>query len=293
MPKDYYEILGLKKDTSDEDIKRTFRTLAKKFHPDANPGNKRSEERFKEINEAYEVLGDKEKRKQYDQMKDAEARGFDFSNVFGEDKSHGRYEAGGSSDLNFGDIFSSIFGNRESSRQDSRGNFKGEDVNYEITIPFEQSITGGKTKITIPSKGQCPACGGSGAKQGTSAKTCTSCKGSGSIVINQGGFAFKKPCPKCFGKGGYDIYCKIYINIAQAILGSKVKVKTISGSIIIKIPPFTQNDTILRIHGQGVKIPSGGKGDQFIKIKIETPKKINEKQKDLIAEFAKEGNLKY
>ncbi|MBI5208154.1 MAG: DnaJ domain-containing protein, partial [Candidatus Firestonebacteria bacterium] len=316
MSKDYYETLGVKKDSSEEEIKKAFRTMAKKYHPDANPGNKQSEERFKEINQAYEILGDKEKRKQYDTMKDASIHGFDFSDLWSGDKSQQTFRNRSFNDSSFddlGSIFSSIFGNRN--KPYSGREYRDEDYNYEITIPFEQAISGGKTNITVPVKTYCPTCSGTGATPGTQSKICPVCKGKGSISMSQGTFAFNQPCSKCFGRGtiitspcrvcsgegiitqnkeisidipsgindgaviqianhsnlknegingniyltvnvaphhffqrkGYDIHCEIPINIAQSILGSRIKVKTISGSIIINIKPGTQNDSVLRI----------------------------------------------
>ncbi|MBI5416600.1 J domain-containing protein [Candidatus Poribacteria bacterium] len=363
MTKDYYETLGLKKDATDEEIKRTYRTLAKKFHPDNNPGNKVAEEHFKKINEAYEYLGDPEKRKQYDSLREASihGNGADFSDLFNKGyRSTGQGQSQGSNNFNFADIFSSIFGNENRNIDRDSNN---EESSYEITIPFEQAITGGQTKISVPVKSLCPACSGTGAKPGTSIKTCSNCGGRGSISMSQGSaFAFSQPCPRCFGRGtivsspcttcrgegnitqqkdiavnipagindgailhasvpdssggkyrrseninltvrvaphhfferkGYDIYCEITINIAQSILGSRVKVKTISGSVIIKIPQGTQPDALLRIPDQGVVKPSGEYGNQYVKIKIKVPEKINDKQMKLMDEFAKISDLKY
>ncbi len=359
--KDYYKILGLKEDASNDEIKKVFRNLAKKYHPDANPGNKRAEEQFKGINEAYEILGDAEKRKQYDTMRTASASGYDFSDFVNRGKRDN--QKGSFSDFDFGDfgsIFGSMFG--RGGKSSFNNTYQPEDLNYELTIPFEQAITGGQTTITVPIKTECPSCNGTGAKPGTAIKTCPNCSGKGSVSMAQGSFAFSQPCPKCLGKGtfisspchncngegistqykkinvdippgvndgailrlsgqgpsasrnepcgdinisikiaphhffqrkGYDIYCEITINLAQAILGSRIKIKTINESVIVKIPPGTQNGAVLRVPEHGIVKPTGDYGDQYIKIKIDIPKKLNDAQKKLVEELAHLSNLKY
>ena len=368
--KDYYKILGVSENASKDEIKRAYRRLAKKYHPDANPGNKAAEEKFKEISEAHQILSDPEKRKQYDQLKKfGESgfqgyQGFDFENLRkGTGRKTGRkFEFEDLGEFgSFSDIFSSIFDFGERERQSSWEPQKGEDLYSEIEIPFDQAISGGKTVFQVKKEKTCPVCHGTGGEPGSPVKTCPDCGGAGMISFSQGSFAVKRPCPRCYGRGkiiatlchncggsgqiyisekiainippgindgaqlrlkgqgkpgisggpsgdlmvkvnvgehrfferkGADIYCQVSINIAQAVLGSKIRVRTINGKVDLKIPPGTQSGTLLRLKGKGVDV-NGIKGDQYVKVSVEMPKKVSEKQKKLMEEFAKEGDLKY
>jgi len=364
--KDYYKILGVSENASTDEIKRAYRRLAKKYHPDANPGNKMAEEKFKEISEAHQVLSDPKKRKQYDQLKKFGESGFRGYQGFDfEDFTKGTGRKFEFEDLSgfgsFSDIFSSIFDFGERSRQSSWGPQKGEDLYSEIEIPFDQAISGGKTVFQIKKEKTCPICHGTGGEPGSQVKTCPDCKGTGTISFSQGAFAVKRPCPRCYGRGkiigtlchncgglgqvetyekiainippgindgaqlrlkgqgklgisggppgdlivkvnvgehrffegkGADIYCQVPINIAQAVLGSKIRVRTIDGKVDLKIPPGTQSGTLFRLKGKGVTV-NGTKGDQYVEVLVEVPKTVSEKQKKLMEEFAKEGDLKY
>ncbi len=365
--KDYYEILGVSEKAGDGEIKKAYRRLAKKYHPDANPNNKMAEEKFKEISEAYDVLSNSEKRKQYDQLKQMGQRGFTgfegTEDIFSRRRGKGRTftfeDLGGFGDM--GDLFSSFFDMGETTRRKRWGPQKGADLYAEVEIPFDQAISGGKTMIEVKKKEVCTVCGGTGAKPGTPLSTCPECGGSGMISFAQGAFAVSRPCPRCLGRGkiistpcpqcggrgqtftrkrilinipagindgaqlrlrgqgqpgsgggpsgdlivkinvgrhrfferkGKDIFCKIPINIAQATLGSKIRVKTMDGRVDLKIPPGTQSGTKFRLRGKGVEV-NGSRGDQYVELFVEIPKKMNEKQKRIMEEFAKEGGLKH
>ncbi|KPJ61036.1 MAG: hypothetical protein AMJ46_03410 [Latescibacteria bacterium DG_63] len=366
---DFYETLGVGENASTEDIKKAYRKLAKKYHPDANPGNTTAEAKFKEVSEAYNVLSDSKKRAQYDQMRKLGAgayagggfQGFDLGDLFGGSRS-GRgggftfEDLGGFGGL--GSLFGNLFGSRV--RPQSHGPRKGNDILVELEVPFDLTVRGGKTTVVISKEDHCKECGGSGARPGSKTVTCPECKGQGSVSFVQGGFAVSRPCPKCLGWGvltedpcracggrgtvrgakkyvikipagistgekirlrgqgelgvaggppgdviaqvrvgshpfftkkGANIYCTVPINIAQAVLGAKVKVKTVDGrSVELKVPAGVQNGATFRLKGMGLK-RNGLKGDQFVKIDVVTPKKVTEKQKKLIEEFAKEGGL--
>ena len=179
--KDYYAILGVDKNATETVIKSAFRKLAKKYHPDLNPNNKASENKFKEINEAYEVLSDKQKRAQYDQLKEAEAHGFSGFGTGGSQPGRGGFSAEDLSQFdfgNFGDLFSSIFGRRGfGTETGGYGSQQGEDLQYEVEIPFERAVHGGTTILSIPKRNVCSTCHGSGAQPGSSVQTCPQCKG--------------------------------------------------------------------------------------------------------------------
>jgi len=209
--KDYYNILGVQEGADENDIKKAFRRLAKQYHPDRNPGNKAAEEKFKAVSEAYEVLSDAQKRKQYDQMRKfgASGRGFDFGSYdfegFGS-----AMEAQGGRGFSFegfdlfsglGDVFSQFFDMGGRRCQENRVPRKGADLSVEITIPFETSIQGGKYDFTIEKEKSCPTCVGGGAKPGSKVETCPECRGIGRVTIDHGGFGVSRPCPRCYGKG--------------------------------------------------------------------------------------------
>ena len=208
--RDYYEVLGVSKTASDDELKKAYRTLAKKYHPDLNGGDKECEEKFKEVNEAYEVLSDPQKRARYDQFGHEDPRtggagGYgDFTGGFG----------GG-----FDDIFSAFFGGGFGGAQRARGPERGNDLRYDLTITFEEAAFGCEKEITVTREENCEDCGGTGAKKGTSPTTCPTCKGTGQVqsfintpigrvsnvrvcdACHGSGKIIKDPCPKCNGRG--------------------------------------------------------------------------------------------
>jgi molecular chaperone DnaJ len=261
MPiKDYYKILGVDSKADENEIKKSFRTLAKKYHPDANPGSKEAEEKFKEISEAYDVLSDKEKRTKYEQLKEAQAGGFDFSKYGG-----GANQAAGGAD--FSDIFGNVFSGRGGAKRGaggfedifdmffnqgprrgySREEFssedkgpKGQDVTVRIEIPFSLAMEGGETIVKVPRAVDCARCRGTGAEPGARVEQCPSCGGEGTMHFAQGGFMVNKTCPRCGGKGSIiNEFChecggsgetqeirKIRIHIPEgAAEGDKIKIK--------------------------------------------------------------------
>ena len=364
--KDYYRILGVSENASQEEIKRAYRRLAKKYHPDANPGDPSAAERFKEINEAHEVLSDPQKRKQYDDLRHFASTGFtgrgfeqgfdfnEFLRQFGGGARTFTFEdLGGLGD--FGDIFSAIFDRGETFRSQRYGPRRGEDRYSEIEIPFDLATKGGKTVITVDREEVCSRCGGSGAQPGSKSQTCPQCGGQGTISMIQGAFAVSRPCPRCFGRGeiitqpcascggtgrtiarkrisltipegtedgstirlrgqgqpgfaggppgdlilkvrvlphhffkrkGLDIFCEVKISLEQALLGTKLKVKTVNGrQAILRIPPGTQPGTTFKLKGLGVKSDSRT-GDQYVTVNVELPKNLSSEQQALFKKFA-------
>jgi molecular chaperone DnaJ len=193
--KDLYGTLGVSKSASQDEIKKAYRKLARQHHPDANPGDAAAEERFKEVQQAYDVLSDTEKRKQYDRFGSANGRGgqaggFNFSTE--------GFDLGDLGDL--GDIFSGLFGGRGGRAQQQRGQ-RGSDLEVEVNLSFEDSLHGVETKIPVELETACRECGGSGAKPGTAPSLCPECKGRGVKAESQGLFALSQPCPRCRGNG--------------------------------------------------------------------------------------------
>ena len=357
--RDYYDVLGVDKSADATAIKKAYRKLAMKYHPDKNPGDKEAEEKFKEINEAYEVLSDETKRRNYDQFGHEGVNGQGFGGAGG----FGGQGFGGFDDI-FGDIFGDMFGGGFSggSSQRRRGPERGADIKQRVNISFEEAAFGKKVQVKINRSEECDQCHGSGAKPGTSKKTCPTCHGSGQVqsvqrtpfgniastrtcsTCNGEGEVIDSPCSKCHGKGsirktktievdipagidngqmiklggqgelgtrggprgdlyievnvqshplftrdGYDVYLEMPITFAQATLGDKIQVPTLDGKVEYEVPEGTQTGTVFRLKGKGIpKLKSNVRGDQYVKVTVEIPKKLNEKQKELVREFAKE-----
>jgi molecular chaperone DnaJ len=349
--KDLYEALGLQKGASDEEIKKAYRKLAKKYHPDLNPGDKTAEEKMKEVNAAYEILSDPEKKARYDQFGHA---GVDPSYGGG----GGQYS--GFEDFDLGSIFDSFFGGGMGGGQTRRsGPRKGESIRASVTLTFEEAAFGCQKQITVNRVETCPDCGGSGAKAGTSAETCPDCHGTGQIKTTQRtilgmmstsspcsrcrgtGKIIKDPCPSCRGAGslrkqrmitvqipagidhgqtisvrgegnagqnggpagdifvtvnvtpheifkrrGQDVMVELPVTFVQAALGAELEAPSIDGKISYNMPEGTQPDTVFRIRGKGIPNLNGrGRGDQFIKVKIEIPRNLTREQKDILRQF--------
>ncbi|AAK79254.1 molecular chaperone DnaJ [Clostridium acetobutylicum] len=351
--KDYYEVLGLEKGASDDEIKKAFRKLAIKYHPDKNRGNKEAEEKFKEINEAYQVLSDPDKKANYDRFGTADFNGGggfgDFSGGFGD-----------FGDL--GDIFNSFFGggfSGGSSRARKDAPQRGNDMEYSISLTFEEAVFGVEKSINITRSENCETCGGTGAKKGTSPKTCDKCGGTGTIRVQRntplGSFVTQSSCDKCGGRGtiisdpchechgaghvrkkrkisvkipagvdtgnviplrgqgehgknggpagdlyisikvtphkkfkreGFDIYIDTHISFPKAALGTDMTVPTIDGDVKYTIPAGTQSGTVFRLKGKGVqRVNGGGRGNQYVKVIVDTPKALNDKQREALKMF--------
>lgn len=352
--RDFYEVLGVDRNVSEADLKKAYRRLAKQYHPDLNPGDKVAEAKFKEVNEAYEVLSDPQKRSRYDQFGHA---GVDPNGFSGTGAGFGDFDFGG-----IGDIFESFFGGSgfgHSSRRRS-GPQKGADLKYAMEITFEEAAFGVEREINISRHEKCSACGGSGAKAGTSPTTCHKCNGTGQIQYKQStpfgqfvnvktcdacggeGKIITNPCPTCSGSGkvkknvkiklnipagiddgqimslrgegdpgsrggpagdlfvtirvkahpifkrqGNDVTCEIPITFVQAALGAELEVPTLDGKVRYTMPEGTQTGTIFRLKGKGIPYLRGnGRGDQYIKVEIDVPKKLSERQKEILKQFA-------
>jgi molecular chaperone DnaJ len=365
--KDYYQILGVPETASGDDVKKSYRRLAKKYHPDANRNDPQAAERFKEIGEAYAVLSDDEKRKQYDQMRKLGAfggfGGFDRGNAPGTAQGDVRFDFDNLGDIGgLGDIFSQIFDRSRRRTTRTERPTRGRDVEYVLEIPFTVAARGGKVTIAVPMTDDCATCGGSGNAPGTKPRQCPECAGKGTITFGQGTFAVSRPCPVCLGRGqvpteachvcggsgqiteqrqivlavpagvdsgsklrlsgqgergatgsppgdlivhfkvqphhffrrdGLDIHCTVPINVAQAVLGSKIRVRTVDGKkVALKIPKGTQSGTRFRISGQGVE-KNSRRGDQYVQVRVEIPENPTDEQEALFREFARAADLKY
>jgi chaperone protein DnaJ len=356
--RDYYEVLGVSRNATKDEIKRAYRRLSKKYHPDLNK-DPDAPEKFKEINEAYEVLSDDQKRAQYDRFGHAGVgagggAGGGFEGFGGFDQS----DFGGFG-FGFDDIFDTFFGGGRSRRRDPNAPRQGADLEYTMTITFEEAAFGKETDIEIPREEICSTCNGTGAKPGTGKEKCPYCHGTGQLnteqttpfgrIINRRtcyhcggtGQIIKEKCMACRGTGrvkkrkkihvkipagidegqqlrvagqgepgvnggppgdlyisihvkphpffrreGTDVYCEIPISFVQAALGDDIEVPTLYGNVTLKIPAGTQTHTTFRLRGKGIKHVKGtGVGDQHVLVKIVTPKKLTEKQKQLLREF--------
>lgn len=366
--RDYYEVLGLGKNATDAEIKSAYRKLAKKYHPDLNPGDKTAEEKFKEVNEAHDILSDPEKRKRYDQ--------FGFAGVdpnYGAGQSGGGFGGfGGAGGVDLGDIFGDIFGGGfggfggfgTSSRANPNAPRKGHDIQASVILTFEEAAHGCTKKITLNRQQTCPDCNGNGCESGTSPETCTQCGGRGYVVTQQrtpfGVMQSQQPCPHCGGRGtiiknpcktcrgtgktstrktlevkipagidddqnialrgqgdagsnggpsgdvivhvtvkrdavferdGYDVYVRVPITYSQAVLGAEIEVPTVDGKVAQRIPEGTQSGTKFRLRGQGIQYLNGrGRGDQYVIVEVEIPKKLNRTQREALKAF--EDSLK-
>ena len=355
--RDYYEVLGVKKGASEDELKKAYRKLAKENHPDLHPGDKECEARFKEINEAYEVLSDPDKRAKYDQFGHA---AFDPSQGFGGGGGFGGFEGFGG----FGDIFSDIFGGGfgfgGGGGRNPNAPRKGDNLRATVNIKFEEAAFGVKKDVFVSKIEQCHDCKGTGCAEGTTAEVCPDCKGTGTVMSTKrtpfGMVQSSEQCPKCKGRGkiihspcktcrgigsvrrqhkvsvsipagiddgqtislkgqgnaglnggpagdllitvlvqpharferdGASILLDQEISFSQAALGAEVEVPTLDGKVKLNIPEGTQTGTTFRLKGKGVPfLRNGGRGDQFVTVKVTVPRGMSSAQKDALRKYA-------
>lgn len=345
-PRDYYEVLGVERSADESTLKKAYRKLALKYHPDKNPDNAEAEAKFKEAAEAYSVLSDADKRAQYDR--------FGHAGVSGAGGGGGGYQVN-IEDL-FGDFFGGIFGGGGGGGGRRRGVERGADLQYRLEITFEEAAFGVKRDITFPRRESCGTCEGSGAKPGSAKKTCSTCRGAGEIRVSRGFFAVAQTCPACGGQGeiiedkctdckgagriekettvsvdvpagvnngtklrypgrgeagrgggpagdlyvvlsvedhpifvrdGSNVHIEVPLSFPQAALGAELEVPTVDGRVTMKVPPGTQPGGTMRLRGKGIpKVRSDARGDQFVHFVLEVPKKLTDRQRELIVELS-------
>ncbi|HEX7124091.1 MAG TPA: molecular chaperone DnaJ [Gemmatimonadaceae bacterium] len=289
--RDYYAVLGVSSTASQDEIKKAYRRLARRYHPDANPNDPKAADRFKEISEAYQVLGDAQKRKQYDDMRRLGAFGAGFGGARPRGGPAGGarpgagpgpgaggfrwqdFDIGGLGGI--GDLFSSMFGGARGAGR-GREAERGQTVETTLEVPFRVAATGGKVPITLEVNEECGTCKGSGAAPGASVKVCPECNGRGVISFGQGGFAVNRPCPMCMGRG------QIPSERCPTCSGSG-EVRT-SKRINVTVPPGTDTGTKIRLKAQGGRGASGGPpGDLLITFQVLPDRFYRREGLDLIA----------
>ena len=260
---DLYQTLGIEKNSSDADIKKAYRKLAMKYHPDRNPDDSAAEQKFKSIQKAYAVLSDKQKRAAYDQ--------FGHAGVNPQGGMGGGFNTGDAFNDIFGDVFGDIFGGGRGQARRSSAQ-RGSDLRYQVNLTLEQAVFGDKINVEIPSYNQCDSCTGSGAKEGTSATRCIKCDGRGAVRVQQGFFTLQQTCPECRGSGET-------IKDPCTICSGSGRKRT-NRTIAIKIPAGVDNADRIRLSGEGeAGIKGGPSGDLYVDVTI--------KKHDI---FEREGN---
>ena len=315
--KDYYHILGVSRNASEKEIKQAYRRLARKLHPDLNPGDKSAEAKFKEINAAYEVLSDPEKRKKYDQFGDQWEYAEQFAKAGGQERVRWDFGKAGEGleygDLgDFGDIFSSLFGDAGMGSRMKRRPQRGQDIESPIEVSLEEAYRGSTRVIQLQTVEPCAACGGTG-RVGN--RVCTICGGTGGKVLprrlevkipagvrdgsrvriaGEGGagrgggskgdlYLIVRVLPhKVFERKGDDLYTEISVPLATAILGGEVRLSTLNGNLSLRIPPETQNAKVFRLAGKGMpQVGNANYGDLFAKVKVVLPTSLSEEERKL------------
>jgi molecular chaperone DnaJ len=279
--KDYYQVLGVPKNASQAEIKKAYRKLAQTYHPDANPGDKSAEDRFKEVSAAYDVVGDEAKRKQYDQVRDMASSGFGggFPGA-GATGASGRVRF--EDDVGFGDIgdlgdlFSVITGGRGRGRA-RRQRARGADLETEVRVSFDDAMRGTTVPVRVQGPAPCPTCHGSGAEPGSKPLTCPQCGGSGEVSVNQGFFQMAQTCPRCRGSG------RIVEHPCHTCKGTG-SVRT-TRSFQVKIPAGVKDGARIRLARRGEPGPLGGEpGDLFVGVRVAPHKLFGRKGNDLTIE---------
>ncbi|MCG3175546.1 MAG: Chaperone protein DnaJ [Candidatus Omnitrophica bacterium] len=348
--RDHYEVLGVSRQATPEEIKSAYRKSALQHHPDRNPGDKKAEEKFKEATEAYQVLSDADKRQRYDR--------YGHAGVDGGSAQEG-FTGAGFSDV-FEDIFEDFFGGSSAGRRNRAQ--RGADLRTDVTLEFMEAALGIERDVPVRREEVCGSCKGEGAKPGTASRKCATCQGAGQVLASSGFFSVARTCPRCHGQGTFiddpcadcrgagrvavsrkihlkipagvddgmrlrlsgegeaghrggprgDLYVDLRvkpheifkregdtlivempIGLVQAALGCEVQVPTLAGTASLKVPAGTQHGRSFRLKGKGLPSPSGkGIGDEEVRILIETPAHLNEKQKDLLRQFAASGQDK-
>ncbi|MFO1150672.1 MAG: molecular chaperone DnaJ [Alsobacter sp.] len=350
---DYYEILGVSRTATDAELKSAFRKLAMKHHPDKNPGDKTAELRFKELNEAYQILSDGQKRAAYDRFGHAafENGGGMGAGGFGNDFAS-----------SMADIFEDLFGDFSGrARGGTGGRERGSDLRYNLEITLEEAYRGKTATLKVPTSVACEACSGTGAKPGSKPRTCATCAGHGRVRASQGFFSIERTCPTCQGRGetiddpcrncngagrvvrertlsvnipagvedgtrirlagegeaglrggpsgdlyiflslkphaflqrdGADLFCRVPISLVTASLGGEVTVPAIDGETVsVKVAEGTQTGKQIRVKGRGMPVMrSRDHGDLYIQVIVETPQKLNARQRELLREFERESS---
>lgn len=356
--RDFYEVLGIAKGASDDEIKKAYRKMAKKYHPDLHPGDKEAEASFKEVNEAYEILSDKDKKARYDQFGHA---GVDPNYGAGAGGFGGGF-GGFDGDIDLGDIFGSIFGGGfggGTRRQNPNAPRRGADIRAAISLSFMEAAHGCTKTISVNHQDTCPDCNGSGAAKGTTPESCPDCGGRGVVNVQQrtpfGVMQSSKPCQRCGGKGriikspckkcsgtgrvtstkklevnvpaginddqslamrglgdkglnggpagdvivtvsvqqdplftrdNYDVWVTVPVTYSQAVLGASIVVPTIDGKVEYTVPEGTQSATTFRLKGKGIQYLNGrGRGDQYVKVNVEVPKRLTRTQREALKAF--------
>ncbi len=280
--KDYYQILGVKENATEQDIKKAYRKLAREHHPDATSGDKSSEERFKEISEAYDTLSDPAKRREYDQQRAFVRQGgmggpggYQFYD-FGPGRGGGTFRAENLGDL--GDLFDLFGGLGGGTATRGRAARKGADLASVVNVSFDDAMQGISVPLTLSGRANCSTCGGSGAKPGTLPKTCPTCGGRGTVSQNQGPFAFSRPCPQCGGKG------TIVEQPCPTCRGSGVVQKT--RKVNVKIPPGVNDGATIRYPGKGEAGPPGGRpGDLLLTVNVQPHKFFKRREADILLDL--------
>ncbi len=306
MAKNYYKILGVSKSSTKEEIKKAYRLLAKEFHPDKNKGNKEAEEKFKEISEAYYVLGDDKRRKEYD-MYGSEQRGFqgqhgfnhqnvDFSSIFDQMfKNRGRRSTRKNQFSGFTDVFSDIFDDNMHFK-DSDGQYyysnqtpvKGQDLETSITIEFLEAVRGTEKVVSVGDK-KIKLKIQKGIQESTKLRLKGQGYSSGAGAAGDLYITVHINPHQYFKREGNDIHLDVPITVAEAIKGGKIKVPTINGSLMVNVPDHIADKTTLRLKGKGIETASGVRGDQYLALYITLPKHITSKGHELLEIFTKEN----